>query len=175
MFIRITMTKQMNVACQECPQANLYPQPHLFHSQQRYELCILCKHTQNVQPETVLIQRRSWNFVPFALYHSIPKNILIYREQSKRSFMAFTINKSRTLDVINGGPWSICMGHNHFLENLIGTSLEIFEYSCVVLKNPGTPRLKISCLWVRKHWQLIIQTWALHENKNIFKNFRGYF
>ena len=55
--------------------------------------------------------------------------------------------------------WSIII----FLRTseLFGTSSEIFEYSCVLFENPGTPRVKFSHLWVRKSWQICYHLYDL--------------
>lgn len=47
-----------------------------------------------------------------------------------------------------------CLAIHTLGSELFGMSSEIFGYGYVVLKNPGTSRLKVSCLWVRKSWQI---------------------
>ena len=59
----------------------------------------------------------------------------------------------------------------HFLDNFavgrrrtssedfgrLRTSSGIFGNDCVVFKNPSTPRIKISCLYLRKSWQVYLK------------------
>ena len=123
----------------------------------------------------------NFNLMPTHTYGPISntwlKNVSYYRVNwlSFQKYVNSTNARNENSKWVNGNTfpeisdfwssvWSIIIILR--TSELIATSLEVFwhlqkssesfRYSCVVFKNPGTPRIKISrlCNWVRKSWQV---------------------